>query len=153
VSQIVTDKITRWLFFSVVFAAVPLIVRAIVLITWGHPPGLQALQLARVFGNGDSLLIAMGISISSVGELTPGLRGGTWPRTKIIVIGLNLLVVVVAAVWYGSIAHAAIASVGPLTGQALADAQSGLRAIAYGSLVVLVFSIVTGVWGVGLSEV
>lgn len=149
----ISNKITKWLLFSVMFAAVPVLIRAIVLLTRGDPPGLGALTVVDVFGTGDCLLFAVGISASAIGETIFGASETKHARTKMLVIGVNLLVVAAAVEWYCSIAPTAIVPLMQLAApRALGDAYAVARVNAYGSLGVLIVSIVFGVFGVGLSE-
>lgn len=91
-------RITRWLFFSVVLALVPLgvtwIVRRVT-----HPIGLPEL-----LSNGELLLISAALTGASIGELLG--RWTSWPRTEIIAGGACVVLLSLATMCFAGLSAA-----------------------------------------------
>jgi hypothetical protein len=121
----VLKKILVWLIFGVAFALLPVIVNALNLATRGHGSSFPDLV-----GRGELLLTAAALCATATGDLLSTVS--QLDSVRLALAGLNLLMVAVASLWFGSVASAY------LDGATVAKAF-----VCWGSTAVLVFSLIT----------
>lgn len=139
---------TRWAFFGVIFSLTPLIGRAVVFFA---VPSSEPIP-ERLVGHGDLLLVTIGLTLSAVGEIVPSVPPQGDRRTKMTVLSLNILVALIAALWYGvKIVQMALdRPCARIHDQASGAISSALYVL--GNLAILVWGIVTAGIAVRLSE-
>lgn len=126
------SKLARWLIFTVIFALVPLGVATLALLTYSKPFSLSAIA-----EHGELLLIATVIGGSAVGELIAP-RTHRWPVRKIVCGGATLVLVITSGMWFAIIVSSA--------GTRNSDV------VSFGSLAILIFTILSSAGCVALSE-
>lgn len=97
-SLFISEKVVRWLFFSVAFATLPVIANFLLAVTQGTYPSGPLL-----LGRGDLLIIAAGVAATGVGELQ-GVVDESWRRVRIVVTAAAYLIVCTASLWFASVA-------------------------------------------------
>lgn len=111
--MIVTEALVRWFIFSVVFALLPVISKALVLFT-----GLMTTRntldpqeaakltladvLARTCGDGELLLVATAIAAAGIGEIAAS-RSMNRRLARVVVTGSLLIIVTLSSLWYAII--------------------------------------------------
>jgi len=94
-----SEKVLRWLIFSVVLALIPLLANALMTLTFGTRP-----TLANTLAHGELLLIAAALSAAGAGELF-GTRD-TNRLKKIAAGGGSILVLLSTAIYFASVSSA-----------------------------------------------
>lgn len=121
--------------FGVAFATLPLLLNVLLAMTRDLPMGW-----VQLLGQGELLLVSAGVAASGAGELS-GEAVATLRRFQIFLSGSAYLIVCIASVWFAGAATLKAA------GQPVNES-----AVAHGSLIVFVASIVTGACCVALSR-
>ncbi len=95
-----TEKVLRWMIFSVVLALIPLLANALITVTFG-----ASLTLTGMLEHGELLLIAAALSAAGAGELFG--TSNTNKLKKITAGGGSILILLSAAIYFASISSAA----------------------------------------------
>jgi hypothetical protein len=92
------QKLARWIFFGALVSLLPLVFTYLDLNVRG-----QAVSLEKLIGNGELLVIVWVLSASAIGELigSPDAQ----PMLKIVFGGLTFIVIIMAALFFSSIAE------------------------------------------------
>jgi len=123
----IREALVRWMIFTVAFGVLPVAFNALTAITRG-----DQVAYVNLVANGELLLISAAISAAAAGELSTATER-TLPATRSLLIGMSLLVVCVASLWFADIASA-VRSHEPVDRDA----------IMVGSTVVFAFATITG---------
>ncbi|WP_203915551.1 hypothetical protein [Rhizocola hellebori] len=122
----VRKKLLLWIIFGVAFALMPVVLSFLNAATRGNAVGYDDLV-----GRGELLLIAAAVSAATAGDLIAAKT--SLESTRIILVGLNLVLACMASLWFGGIASANWDKV---------VVDHGF--ISYGSTLMLIFSLVSG---------
>lgn len=128
------SKLTRWLVFTVFIALVPLLVAVLRILI--HSP--QPFTLQGVTEHGELLLISTAIGGAALGEL---IGSGTKrrPVPKIICGGATLILIMTSGMWFADIASA--------------SGTINTDVVSFGSLAILLFTVLSSGGCIALSEV
>ena len=129
------EKLLRWMLFGVVFAVLPIVFNFLSAVTRG-----QSIALSSLTSHGELLLVSVGISAAATGELF-GREAGPLRSFRLFVVGMSLIIVCVASLWFADIAGA-IRSNEPINE----------AAVSVGSTIVFFSSITTAGCCIALSE-
>jgi hypothetical protein len=92
------QKLTRWIFFGALVSLLPLAFTYMDLQLRG-----QTVTLEKLLGNGELLVIVWVLSASAIGELIGAPDAA--PMLKIVFGGLTFIVIIMAALFFSSIAE------------------------------------------------
>lgn len=91
-----SERVTKWIFFSVVIAIIPLIAVYLLLVIKGQQPGYR-----DIFGKGELFLIVIALCGAAIGDLVTAQKAKL--STKLISGGLTLVVLLLASLLYAYI--------------------------------------------------
>ena len=134
-SRVISEKLVRWLVFSVAISLLPLVFNFLRAYGRGATPSLIDLN-----AHGELLLISAAIAAAAIGELVAS--GGRYQIAKIIAGGGCVLVLAVASLWFADISA-------PTSSGALVDYVR----VSNASTVVFMFTVISSASCVVLSEV
>ncbi|MDV7341322.1 hypothetical protein RYZ26_17060 [Terasakiella sp. A23] len=92
-------KLTKWLFFSVLVSLTPLLFNVLILVSKN-----KTFDLNAILGSGELLLIVAAMCAASIGEVIGS--GNRLQIVKIIAGGASVIVLMVSALYFSSIAEA-----------------------------------------------
>jgi hypothetical protein len=138
----VRRKVIKWAFFTLIFGF--LSIAADLLVSWLAGDGTDA---ARITLTGEPFLVALAISVGSLGELIFDRKvNGAQSVTQAVATGASIIVIVVAAIAYGATRMAG----GSADPTGVIDISE--RSVGLSAQWLLVTSIGISFWCVSLSE-
>ena len=129
-----SEKIIRWMIFSVLFALLPICFHMLKIVSFG-----SELSIESVFGSGELLLIGAAISAAAVGELVVG--NAYRRKAKLTVSGACIFLLALNSLWYADVSSAA-------NSQSTYD----LNVVASGSVIMFSITLLVSALCVALSE-
>lgn len=130
-----SEKIIRWVIFSVLFALLPICFHMLKIVSSGN-----VLSLESVFGSGELLLIGAAISAAAIGELVVG--NAYKKKAKLTVSGACIFLLALNSLWYADVSSAATSTT-----------TYDLNVIASGSVIMFFITLTVSGLCVALSEV
>jgi hypothetical protein len=132
----IIHKLTKWVFFNILIALLPVFLNLLGLLTRGKAPSISLL-----FSHGELLLLSSAISAAAIGELIASSRN--YIVLKLISAGSNLIILYLSAYWYADIVNIYNSS----------TLSASPDVIASGSIIMFTFTIITSGSCIILAEI